>query len=121
MNWFVIVVGFRWAASCDGYYENIVDCYFGVLLFSVQNFFDLSCVQAMAFLAGFMTQSLKTTFGIYGVGVVMLSLVSWRSVLPTLLLLIWYIQIILPPWPMFNKHPVKWIENVKSEESKKSS
>jgi hypothetical protein len=80
MNWFVIVVGFRWAASCDGYYENIVDCYFGVLLFSVQNFFDLSCVQAMAFLAGFMTQSLKTTFGIYGVGVVMLSLVSWRSV-----------------------------------------
>jgi hypothetical protein len=33
MDWFVVVVGFRWAASCDGYHEDIVDCYFSVLLF----------------------------------------------------------------------------------------
>ncbi|TEB24989.1 microsomal signal peptidase 12 kDa subunit [Coprinellus micaceus] len=46
---------------------------------------------AVSFIAGFALQDLRVTFGLYGAIVVLLALVA------------------LPPWPMYNRHPVKWL------------
>jgi len=53
----------------------------------------------IAFLFGFLTQSLQTTFILLGFSMVMLG------------------AIIVPPWSYYNKHPVKWLP-VKLEEKK---
>jgi len=45
---------------------------------------------ALSFVLGFAMQSLKVTFGTLGLAVVGLCL------------------LVLPPWPMFNQHPVQW-------------
>ena len=51
----------------------------------------------ISFIAGFATQDIRVTFGLYGVIVLALALV------------------VLPPWPMFNSHPVKWLPSKKAE------
>ncbi|KAF9267064.1 microsomal signal peptidase subunit [Marasmius fiardii PR-910] len=56
---------------------------------------------AIAFIAGFASQNIRVTFGFLGVSVVLLFLV------------------VIPPWPMFNRHPVSWLPIV--EEKKKKS
>ncbi|KAF8579142.1 microsomal signal peptidase [Ramaria rubella] len=53
-----------------------------------------------SFLAGVISQSLRISFGVFSFG--------------TLLLVL----IVVPPWPLFNRHPVKWLPV--REESKKS-
>ncbi|KJA15882.1 hypothetical protein HYPSUDRAFT_71749 [Hypholoma sublateritium FD-334 SS-4] len=51
----------------------------------------LGAATILAFGLGFALQDLRVTFGIVGAVTVVLALV------------------LLPPWPMFNKHPVKWL------------
>ncbi|OJA14647.1 hypothetical protein AZE42_02673 [Rhizopogon vesiculosus] len=45
----------------------------------------------LSFVVGFTLSSLKITLSTFALSTVALSLV------------------VLPPWPMFNKHPVKWL------------
>ncbi|KAF8904973.1 microsomal signal peptidase 12kDa subunit [Mucidula mucida] len=54
----------------------------------------------ISFIVGFAMQSLQITFFLYGACIVVLALV------------------VIPPWPMFNSHPVKWLSV--SEEEKKT-
>ncbi|KDR72879.1 hypothetical protein GALMADRAFT_252206 [Galerina marginata CBS 339.88] len=51
----------------------------------------LSAAGVVAFCVGFAVQDLRITFGIMGFATVVLALV------------------VIPPWPMFNRHPVKWL------------
>ncbi|KAI9439141.1 microsomal signal peptidase [Lactarius indigo] len=52
-----------------------------------------------AFFLGFLFQSIQMTFTVFGVGVGLI------------------LAIIIPPWPMFNQHPVDWLPS-KSKETK---
>ncbi|EDR06094.1 uncharacterized protein LACBIDRAFT_302259 [Laccaria bicolor S238N-H82] len=47
----------------------------------------------ISFIAGFALQDIRVTFGLFGASTALLSLV------------------VLPPWPMFNQHPVKWLDS----------
>ncbi|CAK5263256.1 unnamed protein product, partial [Mycena citricolor] len=51
----------------------------------------LIATTAISFIAGFLVQSLQVTFGIFGASTLLLALV------------------VLPPWPIFNQHPTKWL------------
>ncbi|EGN97580.1 hypothetical protein SERLA73DRAFT_184338 [Serpula lacrymans var. lacrymans S7.3] len=53
-----------------------------------------------SFILGFALQSLRVTFGTLGFSTIVLCLV------------------VLPPWSMYNQHPVKWLP---VEETKKST
>ncbi|KAG7440977.1 uncharacterized protein BT62DRAFT_559982 [Guyanagaster necrorhizus] len=57
---------------------------------------------AISFIIGFVLQSIHATFILYGVSVVALAL------------------IVVPPWPMFNRHAVTWLRPA-PEGSKKTS
>ncbi|KAJ7074754.1 microsomal signal peptidase 12kDa subunit [Mycena amicta] len=54
----------------------------------------------IAFLLGFVQQSLQLTFGFFGGSTVLLAL------------------LVVPPWPMFNQHPVQWLPIRGSETAK---
>ncbi|KAF9467576.1 microsomal signal peptidase 12kDa subunit, partial [Collybia nuda] len=54
----------------------------------------------ISFIVGFALQSLQVTFTIMGGATVLLAL------------------LVIPPWPMFNAHPVKWLP-VKNESKDK--
>ncbi|KAI0065080.1 microsomal signal peptidase subunit [Artomyces pyxidatus] len=58
----------------------------------------LIAVTAISFLLGLALQSLRVTFGAYGLGVTILFLT------------------VIPAWPIFNKHPVVWLP---AQETKK--
>ncbi|KAK7028396.1 signal peptidase complex subunit 1 [Favolaschia claudopus] len=45
----------------------------------------------LSFVLGFAAQNLQVTFGFFGVSTLLLAL------------------IVLPPWPMFNRHPTQWL------------
>ncbi|KAI0710810.1 microsomal signal peptidase subunit [Earliella scabrosa] len=45
----------------------------------------------VSFIAGFAAQSLQVLFGVFAVFVVLLS------------------AAVIPPWPMFRRHPVQWL------------
>ncbi|KAJ7102925.1 microsomal signal peptidase [Mycena epipterygia] len=45
----------------------------------------------ISFIIGFALQSLQLTFGIFGTSTVLLAL------------------FVLPPWPVFNRHPTEWL------------
>jgi len=51
----------------------------------------LAVSTVVSFILGFAFQDLRVTFGILTLSTVTLTLV------------------VLPPWPMFNRHPVKWL------------
>ncbi|KAF8966119.1 microsomal signal peptidase 12kDa subunit [Flammula alnicola] len=51
----------------------------------------LAASAVFAFGVGFALQDLRITFGIVGASTLGLAL------------------LLLPPWPMFNRHPVKWL------------
>ncbi|KAH0580560.1 hypothetical protein H2248_002053 [Termitomyces sp. 'cryptogamus'] len=55
----------------------------------------------VAFIVGFVMQSLAVTFVIFGGTTAVLALV------------------VLPPWPMFNAHPVEWLPKVETKEKGK--
>ncbi|KAJ7581857.1 microsomal signal peptidase 12kDa subunit [Mycena floridula] len=52
--------------------------------------FALTVATFVSFVAGFAMQSLQVTFIIFGASTLGIAL------------------LLLPPWPMFNRHPVKW-------------
>lgn len=60
----------------------------------------LSILGTVAFIIGFVMQSLRTTFTIFGGGVVLILVLA------------------VPPWPYLNRFPVAWTD-MQSEESKK--
>ncbi|KAJ7640322.1 microsomal signal peptidase [Mycena polygramma] len=45
----------------------------------------------ISFILGFALQNMQLTFGIFGVSTLLLILV------------------VVPPWPMFNRHPTQWL------------
>ncbi|KAI9448745.1 microsomal signal peptidase [Lactarius psammicola] len=51
-----------------------------------------------AFFLGFLFQSIQMTFMVFGLGV---------SVV---------LAVVVPPWPMFNKHPVTWLPPKETKE-----
>jgi len=53
----------------------------------------------ISFVLGFVLQSLSVTFGAFGLSTLVLCLV------------------VLPPWPIYNQHPVKWLS---AQETKKT-
>ncbi|KZP22934.1 microsomal signal peptidase [Athelia psychrophila] len=57
----------------------------------------LIVITVVSFIVGFALQSLSVTFAIFG-----------GSSLVLILLL-------LPPWPMFNQHPVKWLPVIETK------
>jgi len=48
-------------------------------------------ITVVSFILGFAMQDLAVTFGSMGVSTVVLALV------------------VIPPWPMYNRHPVTWL------------
>ncbi|KAF8645359.1 hypothetical protein AX16_007862 [Volvariella volvacea WC 439] len=59
-------------------------------------------LQVVSFLAGFSLQSLRVTFSIFGGSAVLLALV------------------VLPPWPMYNRHPVRWLPAIEEKEKERT-
>ncbi|KAF9653765.1 microsomal signal peptidase 12 kDa subunit [Thelephora ganbajun] len=53
--------------------------------------YALIIISILSFLTGLALQSLQTTFFFFGASVLVLTLV------------------IVPPWPAYNTHPVKWL------------
>ncbi|KAF8229259.1 SPC12-domain-containing protein [Tricholoma matsutake] len=62
----------------------------------------LITVTVVSFFAGFIIQSLTATFGIFGAATALTAL------------------LVIPPWPMYNSHPVKWLPVIETSEVKKS-
>ncbi|THU90606.1 microsomal signal peptidase [Dendrothele bispora CBS 962.96] len=60
----------------------------------------LIAATAISFVAGFALQSLLVTFSILGLSTVAL------------------LVVVIPPWPMFNRHPVKWLPVAETKKSK---
>ncbi|KAF5376446.1 hypothetical protein D9615_008676 [Tricholomella constricta] len=56
----------------------------------------------ISFVVGFVLQSLTATFAVFGASTVVLALV------------------VLPPWPMFNAHPVEWLPAVEKKSTNTS-
>ncbi|KAI0773155.1 microsomal signal peptidase subunit [Trametes elegans] len=54
----------------------------------------LIAATVISFLAGFALQSIRVTFGLFALFVVALSIA------------------VVPPWPAYNRHPVKWLPAV---------
>ncbi|KAI0804687.1 microsomal signal peptidase subunit [Irpex lacteus] len=52
---------------------------------------SIIALTVVSFLIGFVLQSLQATFLVFGVGTVVVLLVT------------------VPPWPKFNQHPVQWL------------
>ncbi|KAA1473218.1 microsomal signal peptidase 12 kDa subunit [Dentipellis sp. KUC8613] len=62
--------------------------------------FVLVTLTAVSFVLGCALQSLRATFGLYGVGVAVLLLV------------------VIPPWPMYNAHPVQWLPALEEKKTR---
>ncbi|ESK83956.1 microsomal signal peptidase 12kda subunit [Moniliophthora roreri MCA 2997] len=56
----------------------------------------------ISFIAGFTLQNIRVTFGFLGVSTVLL------------------LAIVIPPWPMFNQHPVTWLPVIEEKKKKKT-
>ncbi|GAW00649.1 microsomal signal peptidase 12 kDa subunit-domain-containing protein [Lentinula edodes] len=88
---------------------NIQDYFEGKIDFVGQQRVDeiariwLFSFTALSFLLGFALQSLKISFVLLGASTVVLC------------------AIVLPAWPMYNKHPVKWLPVLKLPEGKAKS
>jgi len=61
--------------------------------------YALVIISILSFLAGFILQSLQATFVLFGGSVLVLTLV------------------IVPPWPAYNTHPVKWLPSKGTKKS----
>jgi len=66
--------------------------------------------QVFSFFVGFLFQNIQVTFVVFGLGVVAILVVcefvspgrvSNESCVD--------IKLVIPPWPMFNRHPVTWL------------
>ncbi|VDB92013.1 unnamed protein product [Peniophora sp. CBMAI 1063] len=60
----------------------------------------LAAITTLAFIAGFVAQDIRLTFAIVAVGSLGVA------------------AIVVPPWPMFNKHPVQWLPKIEDKKSK---
>lgn len=67
------------------------------------NSYILISSTVIALIAGYVLQSMILTFGIYGAGVLASCLV------------------VVPPWPMYNQHPVTWLPSLKQQGKVKKS
>ncbi|KAI8142589.1 microsomal signal peptidase 12kDa subunit [Fennellomyces sp. T-0311] len=55
----------------------------------------LICFAVVGFVAGYVTESLLLTVAIFGAGLLLATVV------------------VLPPWPMYKRHPQKWLPSTK--------
>ncbi|KAI0338744.1 microsomal signal peptidase 12 kDa subunit [Trametopsis cervina] len=81
----------------DALQQQITQAFEGKIDFEGQKLVDqiariaLGVIAVVAFLVGLALQSIQTTFIIFGAGTVLL------------------LVAVVPPWPMFNQHPVQWL------------
>ncbi|KAI0263594.1 microsomal signal peptidase subunit [Gloeopeniophorella convolvens] len=87
------------ASALQQYFEGKID-FEGQKLVEQITHYALSVLGVVAFFAGLATQSLSVTWGIFGAGVLVL------------------LVAVVPPWPMFNRHPVKWLPAKETKEKK---
>ena len=66
-------------------------------------------LQVLAFLLGVALQSLQVTFVVFGVVSALLFVVRSGTTVPIAAPSKTVDKVVLPPWPMFNRHPVKWL------------
>ncbi|KAG0140165.1 hypothetical protein CROQUDRAFT_665564, partial [Cronartium quercuum f. sp. fusiforme G11] len=62
----------------------------------------LSIGTFIAFVVGYILQSMVATFSIYAAGLVIA------------------LVVVVPPWPCYNKHPVAWLPKLKLKENSKT-
>ena len=70
--------------------------------------------QIFAFFLGFLFQSIRVTFGVFGLGLAAI-LVVREHIFPGTacfndMFLRVHTKLVIPPWPMFNQHPVTWLK-----------
>ncbi|KZT30221.1 microsomal signal peptidase 12 kDa subunit [Neolentinus lepideus HHB14362 ss-1] len=63
----------------------------------------LVVLSIISFIVGFALQSLQVTFGLFSLGTVILALS------------------VLPPWPVYNSHPVSWLATLPGSSPKAKS
>jgi signal peptidase complex subunit 1 len=75
---------------------------------------SLMSPQIFAFFLGFMFQSIRVTFMVLGLGVGVVFVVSWLfSSLPLLTIIV---QSVVPPWSVYNQHPISWLPSKERKE-----
>ena len=72
----------------------------------------------MSFLVGFALQSMSVTFYMFGAGVAVLLLVRRHVCICVGEELRPGAQGVLPPWAVFNKHPVQWLPVLDTKKTK---
>ncbi|KAG8756119.1 hypothetical protein FRC14_003373 [Serendipita sp. 396] len=87
------------ASQLQHIYEGKID-FFGQEVVESWSRVALSVCATLAFVVGFVMQSLRATFGVFGAGVLLIVVLA------------------VPPWPYLNRFPVAWTD-VKVEETKK--
>ncbi|ETW76811.1 hypothetical protein HETIRDRAFT_328020 [Heterobasidion irregulare TC 32-1] len=60
----------------------------------------LLALTAVSYVLGLALQSLRVTFGVFGLGIAVLLLVA------------------VPQWPAYNKHPVRWLPKVEAKKTR---
>ncbi|MBW0477978.1 hypothetical protein O181_017693 [Austropuccinia psidii MF-1] len=86
----------------DGYVDRLKASLEGKIDFEGQrkverlNQIILSVTAALAFVVGYLAQSMLLTYGVFGAGFLTALLV------------------IVPPWPVYNRHPVAWLPSLKA-------
>ncbi|KAF9074245.1 microsomal signal peptidase 12 kDa subunit-domain-containing protein [Rhodocollybia butyracea] len=90
---------------CKAQMDKVILAYFeGKIDFVGQQYVEeiarmwLISFAALSFILGYVFQSMKLTFGLLGASTVVL------------------FAIVLPPWRMFNSHPVKWLPSKSSQD-----
>jgi hypothetical protein len=82
----------------------------GAVLISLRRLMRLS--QVFSFFLGFLFQSIQVTFASFGLGVAAILVVS-GLILPRGMLnekcAFVHVKLVIPPWSMYNKHPVTWL------------
>lgn len=69
----------------------------------------MNCHQIAAFITGFALQSLSLTFGTMGLSVAVLAVVRRDFGDEMRIILKRVVQAIIPPWPAYRSHPIKWL------------
>ena len=73
--------------------------------------------QIFSFFIGFLFQSIQVTFATFGLGVAAILVVCglfdtflWRAERKV------FKKLVIPPWSMYNKHPVTWLSPKETKE-----
>ncbi|KAI0251681.1 microsomal signal peptidase [Lactifluus subvellereus] len=83
--------------SLQQYFEGKID-FEGQKLVERITHYAVIELAIFCFFIGFLFQSIKVTFGILSLGITVI------------------LVVVIPPWPMFNQHPVTWLPQKETKE-----